>query len=442
MGEKQVRALERAAFWLTFGAAASILFSIAVSSICLALAIATLLLSGAKLRLPPGQWPLGLFLLWTVVSLAMSANPSEGRPQIRKFFVYLTLVAVSSTFRDLASVKRLLLSIAGIATLSSLRALAQFSWQLQNCGGDYRCLVGERISGFMSHWMTFGGQIMIALLLLGAYLLWGHPGKRRALWIIGAAIMALALFAGGTRSIWVATFLAGSLLLWIWKRWTVLIAPVLIAIALLAAPPFLKQRFTSIWKPQGQTDSNEHRRVSWRTGLRIIQAHPLFGIGPEHVKSNFKEYVPEDVKQLPEGWYGHLHNIYLHYAAERGLPALAALLAWLGLMLRDFSRGLARAPAGPGDSRFVVAGALATLLAILVGGVFEHNLGDSEVLLLFLAVMSCGYVALEELGVTGSGDHSGGRYGRTGSGDGSAPGGREGETGAQLPGEPGTGAAA
>lgn len=441
MGEKQVRALERAAYWLTFAAAASILFSIAVSSICLALAIATLLLSGAKLRLPPVKWPLGFFLLWTVVSLAMSASPAEGRPQIRKFFVYLVLVVVSSTFRDVASVKRLLLTIGVIATVSSLRALAQFSWQLQNCGGDYRCLVGERITGFMSHWMTFGGQIMIALLLVAAYLLWGE-GKRRGLWAVAAAIMALALFAGGTRSIWVATFVAGSFLAWQWKRWTVVVAPLVIAIALLAAPPFLKQRFTSIWKPQGTTDSNEHRRVSWRTGLRIIQAHPVFGIGPEHVKSHFKEYVPEDVKELPEGWYGHLHNIYLHYAAERGLPALLALLAWLGLMLRDFACGLARAPAGRSEAKFVIAGALATLLAILVGGVFEHNLGDSEVLVLFLAVMSCGYVALEEMGVTGSRDRTGGGDGRIGSGDGSAAGGRGSDAGSQLSGEPGTGAAA
>jgi O-antigen ligase len=129
----------------------------------------------------------------------------------------------------------------------------------------------------------------------------------------------------------------------------------------------------------------------------MIQAHPVFGIGPEHVKSHFKEYVPEDVKQLPEGWYGHLHNIYLHYAAERGIPALLALLWWLGKMLFDFGKALVRAPAGRNEAKFVLHGAFATLLAILIGGVFEHNLGDSEVLILFLAVMSCGYLAREKL---------------------------------------------
>jgi O-antigen ligase len=134
----------------------------------------------------------------------------------------------------------------------------------------------------------------------------------------------------------------------------------------------------------------------------MIQAHPLLGLGPEHVKLHFKEYVPADVTHLPEGWYGHLHNIYLHYAAERGIPTLLALLWMLGAMLRDFWRALRKLPPGPSDARFVLQGAIAVMLAILVGGIFEHNLGDSEVLMLFLATMCCGYVGVEAANAEGA----------------------------------------
>ena len=113
------------------------------------------------------------------------------------------------------------------------------------------------------------------------------------------------------------------------------------------------------------------------------------------MKLHFKEYLPPDVTRLPEGWYGHLHNIYLHYAAERGIPTLLALLWMLGVMLRDFWRALQKLPPGPSDARFVLQGSIAVIIAILVGGIFEHNLGDSEVLMLFLATMSCGYVAVD-----------------------------------------------
>jgi hypothetical protein len=67
----------------------------------------------------------------------------------------------------------------------------------------------------------------------------------------------------------------------------------------------------------------------------------------------------------------------------------------LGAMLRDFWRALRKLPPGPSDARFVLQGAIAVILAILVGGIFEHNLGDSEVLMLFLATMCCGYVGVE-----------------------------------------------
>ena len=388
--------LERLAFYFAFASAASLLFSIAVANICLALSLAALLISGVRLRFPPIAIPLGLFALGTVISLALSQDPAAGRPQIRKFFVYLMLLVVSSTFRELRQVRWLVLAFASLGTLSALRALSQFGAQLQDCGGAYGCLVGERITGFMSHWMTFGGQMMMVLMLLTAYLFWASPRPKRP-WLIAVcgALVAGAIFAGGTRSIWLATAVSGSYLLWFWRRWTVLIAPVVVVVALLAAPPFLRQRFTSAWKPQGELDSNAHRRVSWRTGFRMIREHPIFGLGPEHVKLHFKDYVPPDVTRLPDGWYGHLHNIYLHYAAERGIPTLLALLWMLGLILRDFSRALRKLPPGPSDARFVLRGGIAVVIAILIGGIFEHNLGDSEVLMMFLATVSCGYLAVE-----------------------------------------------
>src|SRR5262249_20225086 len=101
---------------------------------------------------------------------------------------------------------------------------------------------------------------------------------------------------------------------------------------------------------------------------------------------------PEDVQRpLPKGWYGHLHNVYIQYAAERGLPALLFLLWLVGKFVRDLIRGLAYANEG----RFAVCGALAVMAAVLAEGLFEHNLGDSEVLTMFLASVSCGYAALE-----------------------------------------------
>ena len=52
-------------------------------------------------------------------------------------------------------------------------------------------------------------------------------------------------------------------------------------------------------------------------------------------------------KPLPKGWYGHLHNFYLQFAAERGLPALAFVLWMLGQMLYDLHTAARRYVARP-----------------------------------------------------------------------------------------------
>ena len=100
-------------------------------------------------------------------------------------------------------------------------------------------------------------------------------------------------------------------------------------------------------------------------------------------------------RPLPDGWYGHMHNIYLQYAAERGIPAMLILLWMLIMMIADFAKALRGLPPGPSDRRFILHGAIAVIIATMIAGLFEHNLGDSEVLTMFLVVAGCGYVAVE-----------------------------------------------
>jgi putative inorganic carbon (hco3(-)) transporter len=138
----------------------------------------------------------------------------------------------------------------------------------------------------------------------------------------------------------------------------------------------------------------------------MIKAHPWFGLGPEEVRLRFKEYLaPDAPNPLPTGWYGHLHNVYLHYAAERGIPALVVLLWLLGKIVRDFYLALRRLPRdGAGEGRFVLEGALAAVLGILISGFFELNLGDSEILTMFLVVVACGYLAAEKTALPSAAD--------------------------------------
>jgi putative inorganic carbon (HCO3(-)) transporter len=393
--------LLRSARWLTFGSAVSIMIGIAPSQILLALAFAALLASGAKLRLPRIKLPLALFILGTLISLAFSGDVTAGLPQVRKFFVFLELLVVFSLLRSLKMVRWLFLSWAGIGAVTAIRGCVQFAGKVQEARqlgrNFYDYYVGERITGFTSHWNTYSAEEMFALIMLVSFLFFA-PGIRKRLWIwlVCGGLIALAVLLGETRGIWIAAAVAVLYLVWFWRRWLVLTVPLAIGLAFFISPAPVKERFTSIFRPRG-VDSNQFRVVTWRTGLQMIERHPWLGLGPEGPKLHFDEYVPADVpRPLPSGSYIHLHNIYLHYAAERGIPTMLVLMWMLGQILVDFWRGLHTLPPGRGDQRFLLHGGIAVVLATLVEGFVELNLGDSEVLTMFLVVVACGYLALEK----------------------------------------------
>jgi putative inorganic carbon (hco3(-)) transporter len=385
-------------YWLAFSAAASILFSIAVSQILLGASILALLASRRRLRFPPIKLPLALFVAATVIAVVLSGDPLKGLPQIRKFFVFGIVLVIFNTFRSVSQIRNLVLAWAAIATISAGLALTQFLRRLDDAiqlhAVIYDYVLDGRITGFASHWMTYGGEQMIVLLSLLALLLFAPGGAWKIFGWASAAIIWTAIVLGLTRSIFLVAVPAGALVLgWNYKRWLVYAAPAVALAMFLAAPPHVQDRVFSVFRPHGDVDSNSRRTIMARTGLRMIEAHPIFGIGPEQIQPQFLAYLPADVAQpLPKGWYGHLHNVYLQYAAERGLPALACMLWIIGKMARDFRESLKMSDRS--GAHFIWLGALAVIAAVLAEGFFEYNLGDSEVLTMFLATMTCGYVAI------------------------------------------------
>jgi O-antigen ligase len=391
----------RAARWLTFGSAASVLFSIAVSQILLGAALVALLVSREKLRMPRVKWLLALFVLGTVIAWFSSGDPlSHGWPQIRKCYVFAEWLVVFSCLRDLKVLRRLFLTWAGIGGITALLGFVQFAGKVQEARrlgvSFYPYYTVQRITGFTSHWNTYSAELMFALIMLGAYLLYAPRARRHWLWVACGVLLSAAVVLCDTRGVWIACAVAAVYLVFFWHRWLCALIPVAIAIAYLAAPAPFRERAASIVHPTG-VDSNQFRLIVWRAGLEMIEKHPLLGLGPDGPKFHFQEYVPPDVwRTKPPGFYQHVHNVYLQWAADRGIPTTLVMLWLLIRMPIDFRRGLSALPPGPGIRRFLLHGAVAVSLAVMVEGFVEYNLGDSEVLAMFLVATGCGYLALEK----------------------------------------------
>ncbi|MBV8809319.1 MAG: O-antigen ligase family protein [Acidobacteriaceae bacterium] len=381
-------------------AAGLIQVSIAGSQIFLGAGIALFLIFRRKLPFPRIWLPLLLFFLWTILADALSPDPLGGYPQIKKFFVFLFIPLIYGVFRErFSKVYFLMAAWTLAATASGVLGLIQFVLKYlaaKRTGQNFYVMyVGGRITGFESHWMTFGALQLAVLSLVLAQCFFSN--RRMPPWAyLSVPVLSAAIVLGWTRSIWLATVPAALYLVWFWRPKMTLLVPLVAVAAFFVAPAGTRARLTSLFEPHGDTDSNRHRIVTFRTGLEMIKAHPWFGIGPEEIKRNFDAYVPADIQRpLPVGYYGHLHNIYVQYAAERGLPGLLLILWFIGQTVWDCARAIqARRHEGPSQILFVLHGTIAVTIGILVGGIFEYNLGDSEVLMMFVSVVALGYAAV------------------------------------------------
>ncbi len=124
----------------------------------------------------------------------------------------------------------------------------------------------------------------------------------------------------------------------------------------------------------------------------MIRDHPWFGVGLNIVPRVYPQYqtslAVDPADTVGVATRAHLHNVPVQLAAERGLPALAIFLWFVGVAGRDLFRQVRHGPA-----RTVAAAGGAALIGMLGAGLFEHNFGDSEFLTLFLGLISLPYAA-------------------------------------------------
>ena len=163
------------------------------------------------------------------------------------------------------------------------------------------------------------------------------------------------------------------------------VLPALAALFIAFAPPQLTDRLYSTFDLQDPT--NRDRVAMARAGIRMVEDHPLTGVGPDVVKEVYPEY--RDASAVQEN-NPHLHNVPLHIAAERGVPALLIWLVFLALVVRDLIGRLKT----PGATSLAAAG-LAAVAGMLAAGLFEYNFGDSEYLMLFLVLITLPHAAAQ-----------------------------------------------
>jgi O-antigen ligase len=365
-------AVRRVALWSLFGFVAALQVSIVAAQVLLGVVVLCwlgMLASGRTAFSAPAFFrPLLVYALLTLVASVFSVDPRASFADDKQLLLFLIVPAVYEFARG-ARARVIVHLVITIGAITAVYGIVQY-------GILHYDNLGQRPQGSMGHYMTYSGLLMLAATAAASRLLFESRNRVWPALVMPALLVALALTF--TRSAWVGASVGIASLLLLKDFRLIGALPVVLAIGIAVAPPQITQRFYSMFNLKDPTSRDRVAMV--REGVRMIAADPMTGMGPNMVERQYIRFRdPEAVERVNP----HLHNVPLQIAAERGLPALGAWLWFIGSAAAGLW-GLLRT----GRHRFLAACGLGAVAAMLGAGLFEHNFGDSEFLMLFLILLT------------------------------------------------------
>lgn len=238
-----------------------------------------------------------------------------------------------------------------------------------------------RAQGRLYHYMPYAGVLLqVALLTFGLMI----AGKEWSwAWRVGMAVLFIALtaaLAATLTRIYLAA-LIGACFVQFWLLFKKLRLLAVLAVALaLAGTTFLIQQERGLGWLALADPGTEYRVMMWKDALRLIPAHPLFGVGPDSVLQEGARWNVRAYKEF--GVTSHFHSTYIELAVDCGILSLGAWLWLMGSYAIWLARTWKRAKAWDGFSRGLLLGVAGGVIGFLMAGFVQYTLGDGEVMML------------------------------------------------------------
>ena len=150
-----------------------------------------------------------------------------------------------------------------------------------------------------------------------------------------AALAVAAVLLSASRTALIVTFCAFSYTALAWRGldraqrwWNLILFGFLLCGVLYLAPPFSRQRLTTLPPPEAGGMLHNRKQI-WKAGVRALLSRPLLGVGA----GAFPEAVePELGIPATPGHRYVAHNAYLSVLVECGLAGFGLFALWLGVL--------------------------------------------------------------------------------------------------------------
>lgn len=268
-----------------------------------------------------------VFVLWMALTLIWAPAPEMAHETVLHLLIAALIFLMVTTFvTDPRSARWLAAAFVIGCTLSIVAGLAS---GLEPTGATATSVEG-RLQGGVGDPNYLAAAIVPAIMLAAALASRrGRPGARLG-FIVAIAILAVGLAAtqsrGGIFSIAIVTI--GALLLWKGRRLAVAAMIVVLAISAavwFSASPAAWERVTSA------EDGGSGRRDIWTVAWRVVEEHPAAGVGLSQFPVVSQDFLrqPGEIRRA-DLIVNHgivVHNVYLQLWAEAGVIGLLLFLA-------------------------------------------------------------------------------------------------------------------
>ncbi len=262
-------------------------------------------------------------------------------------------------------------------------------------------------SGFFSTHLTTGCIVGVAFLLFASYAVFCRDTVFRLYSAVVALFLFVALVLTFSRSYWIGVFVAIILLPLIYRSsvsWVVSLSLVAVAMVLYLIVPSIQQR-VNITVHFKRDVSSMDRIALWRAGIEMYRHYSiknkLIGCGSGNVYRYLKPYLIKSVrktfgdKNIDSHLFSALHNEYLQILVKWGIIGLVVwFYLWVSVLWRNV---VFLKRARDGFYKSTLLGLSLGFIAFLVGGFFEHNVGDAEVIMMIMFLLGLNKAVIDAI---------------------------------------------
>jgi O-antigen ligase len=310
-----------------------------------------------------GTWETRLVVMLYVIALLSALTKGRGiglsnGPLIiytsSLFLIFIT-ISIVDTLQRLRWTVLTLIGSYGLASLYVIR-----EWQKgHNLYKNFRpgWIVGDA---------NYFATTAIFAVVLAFYFMQGRRARwEKAFCVVCLLLTITAVTLCASRGGFLGLIVAAFFLVWHTKRrvqYLILMSALVLPLSL-ALPMSPLHRFLD---PSTDFGSTQFHLEAWKAGLRMMEAHPIAGVGLGNFKLLMPSYITPGMIMKVDTV---AHNMFIEVAAELGLPALVVFLAMFWFTFRTLGK-LRRSSSTHPLIRATAAALQAGLVGFAVAGSF------------------------------------------------------------------------